>query len=186
MAKCTICNSRKGKRKCKVDDTFICSLCCGQSRNPEKCNGCSFFKDALSQRNYRKVPFYEVHQMSASIELDEISNVVESTLCKFELESGGSFSDNNASKLIELYFDKFHFNDADLKFSNAAQEDQFNQILQVFNQDLPIVSEEQLVKVLATVYRSIQRRTNGGSEYLQFAQHYVGARVAQGARIISQ
>ena len=32
MAKCLICNSRKGKRKCKAKNGFICSLCCGKNR----------------------------------------------------------------------------------------------------------------------------------------------------------
>jgi hypothetical protein len=123
--------------------------------------------------------------MSASIELEDISHVIESILCKLEFESEEHFTDITASKLIEIYFDKFHFKDSDINFSNATQRDQFNQILQVVKQDLPNVQEEQLVKVMAAVYRSIQRRTNGGREYLQFAQQYVGARVTQGARIIT-
>jgi hypothetical protein len=35
------------------------------------------------------------------------------------------------------------------------------------------------------IYRSIQRRTSGGREYLTFAQQYVGARVGPGARVLS-
>ncbi len=123
--------------------------------------------------------------MSESMALSDISMVIESTLCKLEIENEGTFTDKTAGKLLELYFDEFHFKDSDINFSNTTQRDQFLQILQILKQDLANIPEEQLVKVMATVYRSILRRTNGGREYLQFAQQYVGARVAQGARMIT-
>lgn len=184
MAKCTICNSRKGKRKCKIDETFICSLCCGQSRNPGKCNGCSFYKDASQNRNYRKVPFYATQIMSNSMDLQCISNVIESTLCAFEFESEDPFTDKTATRLIELYFDKYHFKDSELSFDNSALKVKFDKMLKIFEQEYPDTPEERFLKILASVYRSIQRRTNGGSEYLQFVQKYVGARVESGVRIL--
>ncbi len=139
MAKCTICKSKKGKRRCKADNTFICSLCCGQSRNPDKCNGCSFYKDPSLQRNYRKVPFYETYQMSGSMELEDISNVIESTLCSFEFENEELFQDNDAIELLELFFNKYHFKDLELKFKNSVQKSQFQKIIQACEQDLPVV-----------------------------------------------
>ncbi len=45
-------------------------------------------------------------------------------------------------------------------------------------------SKEQLIKVMAAIYRSIQRRTTGGREYLAFAQQYVGSRLEHGVRSI--
>lgn len=184
MAKCSICNSRKGKRKCRADETFICSLCCGQSRNHDKCNGCSFYKDAAHSRNYRKVPFYEILQMSDSLELQDISNAIESTLCALELESEESFTDKIAARLIELYLDKYHFKDPKLTFNNNAIEVQFYKMSKIFEQELLNIQEDQFLKVLASVYRSIQRRTNGGKEYLRFAQQYVGVRVESGMRVL--
>lgn len=185
MAKCTICKSKKGKRKCKADDTFICSLCCGQSRNQDKCAGCSFYKNPALQRNYRKVPFYEIPQMSGSIELEDIGNVIESTLCSMALESNELFQDKDAIKLIELFFDKYHFKDEELRFADTLQKKNFHEIIEVCAQDLPSITHDELVKVMAAIYRSIQRRTNGNREYLQFAQQYVGARVASGTRILT-
>ncbi len=64
MAKCTKCNSRKGKRKCLTTDTFICSLCCGESRAAETCQGCSYFKEQSLSRNYKSVPHYSLTMMS--------------------------------------------------------------------------------------------------------------------------
>ncbi len=185
MAKCTICKTRKGKRKCKVDDTFICSLCCGQSRNQDKCTDCSFYKNPALQRNYRKVPFYEIAKMSGSMELEDVGNVIESTLCSMGLESRELFQDKDAIKLIELFFDKYYFKDEKLQFVDTVQKNNFHKILETCAQDLASTPQDDLVKVMATIYRSIQRRTNGNREYLQFAQQYVGARVAPGVRIMT-
>ncbi len=185
MAKCAICKSRKGKRKCKAEEnTLICSLCCGQSRNSDKCEGCSFYKDASSNRNYRKVPFFELNQMSQSFRLQEISNTIESTLCRIELESKEPFLDKDASGLIELLFDKYHFKDEKSAIKNPFLESIFIVAIQIIEKDLSDVSEDDLEKVLATVYRSIHRRTNGGREYLEFANDYVGTRVGSGVRAL--
>lgn len=43
MAKCPICGSRKGKRKCLVKAGPICTLCCGETREEETCRGCPFY-----------------------------------------------------------------------------------------------------------------------------------------------
>ncbi len=184
MAKCSICNSRKGKRKCMAEDSFVCSLCCGQSRTPDKCIGCSFYKNASHNKNYRKVPYYGTQQMSDSIGLQDISNVVEAILCKFDVEAKNEFKDKTALQLLELAFDKYHFNDSELSFSDSTLKIQFKRMLQTIDEDLSDTSKEQLVKVMASIYRSIQRRTTGGREYLTFAQQYVGARVGRGVRAL--
>lgn len=185
MAKCLICNSRKGKRKCIADSTFICSLCCGQSRKADKCVGCSFYKDLSSNRNYRKVPFFEIHEMSKAHELQDISNVVESVLVTFSLETE-EFTDRNAEILLEFAFEKYHFKELELNFSNVVQKHWLERMSQIIEQDLSNIPKEQLIKVLASIYRSIQRRTNGGREYLKFTQQYVGARTGNGARILTR
>ena len=184
MAKCSICNSRKWKRQCIADSTFICSLCCGQTRTQVKCTGCSFYKDVSSSRNYRKVPFFEIQEMSNSPELQDISNVVEAVFVTFDLESQ-EFTDKTAEKLLELAIDKYHFRDSALPFSNVEQRDWFERLLEAIDQDLSNIAEEQLIRVLASIYRSIQRRTDGGREYLQFTKQYVGARTGPGSRIIN-
>lgn len=184
MAKCTLCNSRKGKRKCKAEDSFICSLCCGQSRNPGRCTGCVHYKDVSQDRNYRKVPFYGTEHMSDSMTLQGISNAIESILCIFDIESENEFTDKAAQQLLEAAFDKYHFKDSELSFNDSATKIRFEKMSQIIEQDLPDVPEEQLIKVMAAIYRSIQRRTTGGREYLTFAQQYVGPRVGPGARIL--
>ena len=44
MAKCVICNQRKGKRSCLVTQGFICSICCGAQMDGYECADCSFYK----------------------------------------------------------------------------------------------------------------------------------------------
>jgi hypothetical protein len=184
MAKCSICKSRKGKRKCKAEDAFVCSLCCGQSRSPDKCMGCSFYKDDSDNRNYRKVPFYGIRQMSDSMELQDISNSIESILCLFDSEKENNFTDKTALQILELVFDKYYFKDSELVFNNPTLKFLFERLSKIFEKDLPDTPKEKLIKVLASIYRSIQRRTNGGREYLTFVQQYVGPRVGPGARIL--
>lgn len=167
-----------------ADDSFICSLCCGQSRNSDKCPGCSFYKDDSHNRNYRKVPFYGIRQMSDSMELQDISNVVESILCGFDIETETDFVDKTVLQLLELAFDKYHFKDSELTYSNSALKIMFEKMSQFIEQDLSDTPKEQLIKVLSSIYRSVQRRTNGGREYLTFVNQYVGARVGPGARVL--
>jgi hypothetical protein len=48
--------------------------------------------------------------MSDSMELQDISNVVESNLCRFDIEYENEFTNKRALQLLELAFDKYHFN----------------------------------------------------------------------------
>ncbi len=184
MAKCSICNSRKGKRKCAADNTFVCSICCGQSRTAEKCAGCSYYKDVSLIRNYRKVPFYSTQRMSDSSNLQDIANVIESILCQFDTEDENVFTDRQALQLLELAFDRFHFGDTEIKIEDYELKAKFEKMCQIIQTDLPDTSHEEVTKVFASVYRSIQRRTQGGREYLSFIQQYVGIRVAPGVRAL--
>lgn len=174
MAKCTICNSRKGKRKCKVTGTFICSLCCGQSRTESKCDGCSFFKSAASSRNYRSVPFYSTQEMADNPDLESIANVVELSLCQIWESDRQHVDDRTAVRLIELMIDQFHFNDEKSRTDTSVLEEGFRFFSQNIGNNLSHIPPEQLVKVLAAVYRSIQRRTVGGTSYLQFVSQFTG------------
>ncbi|MCP4627291.1 MAG: hypothetical protein GY850_27830, partial [bacterium] len=111
MAKCTICNSRKGKRKCLATDTFICSLCCGEYRTAEKCQGCSYYKKTESNRNYKSAPHFSLSVMSNLDSLQDQANVIESAFCRLDEELENDFYDKDAIRLAELLLDHYHFND---------------------------------------------------------------------------
>ncbi len=104
MAKCLICNSRKGKRKCIAQGGFICSLCCGESRSFDKCDGCSYFKEIKSSRNYRKVPYFPVSRMSNDFDLQDQANVIESAICQFDDEQNRNLNDKSIIKFWNCYW----------------------------------------------------------------------------------
>jgi len=101
------------------------------------------------------------------------------------MESDDEFTDKTALSLLELAFDKYHFQDSEKSLDKSPLKAQLEQMIKLIENDLPDISNEEILKVLATIYRSIQRRTNGGREYLDFVQQYVGSRVGQRARALS-
>lgn len=173
MAKCLICNSRKGKRKCKAVDALVCSLCCGQARDADKCKDCSFFKDASHGRNYGKVPYYGTQKMADSIALQDTANIIEQQLCALDNETENNLTDKTALQLLELAFDKYHFNDSEMVCSDPVLESLFKKMSQLIENDLADTPREQLIKVMAAIYRSVLRRTNGDREYFSFIQQYL-------------
>ena len=174
MVKCIVCNSRKGKRKCKETGTFVCSLCCGESRTEAKCAGCSFFTSAAISRNYRSVPYYSTQEMADNPDLQSIADVVELSLCQIWANDHRHVDDRTAARLIELMIDRYHFKDATPRTDTPVLEEGFRFFSQYTGQKLAHIHPEQLVKVLAAVYRSIQRRTVGGTSYLQFVGQFAG------------
>lgn len=152
---------------------MICSLCCGQSRSDEKCTGCSFYDEAGPRRNYRKVPFYGTQHMADSDELVKIGHVIESTILAMDIDSEKLFRDSDASKMLELFFDQHHFNDEQLQFADATQEEHYRMLQEAYKKDLDTVPLEKVIKVMAAIHRSIQRRTDGSRKYLQFIHKYI-------------
>ena len=165
MAKCTVCDSRKGKRRCKTMETFICSPCCGEIRSQEKCAGCSFCKDASANRNYRLVPHYSTEEMANSPELEDISEVIETALCRLWAADDKNVNDRTVSRLVEILLDRYHFNDAE-----ALSDPMLTAGCQLLVRTI----KYELGGVLAAVHRSIQRRTSGGSSYLAFVSQFTG------------
>jgi len=174
MAKCTICNCRKGKRKCKATATFICSLCCGENRNQEECAGCSFLSGKLVGKNYRKVPYFSTEKMAASPELEDISNVIETALCEIWVADSEHVNDGTVTSVIETLLNQYHFGAGEPQIKSSVLAAGHQLIAQTISEELSQVPAEKLVKVLAAVYRSIQRRTNGGCSYLEFISNFTG------------
>jgi len=120
-------------------------------------------------RNYRNVPHYEIQIISRSPELEFIASTIESTLCHLGFSDPDvSFVDKDAARLLELFFDKYHFKDPDLAFADTAQEKDHALLSKVIEEDLSDIPKDDLVRVMAFIHRAIQRRTKGGDEYLRF------------------
>jgi len=185
MAKCSICNSRKGKRKCKTIKNLICSLCCGETRDNEKCFGCSFYNDSRdSRRNYSNAPYYPVHKIANDLNLQDNANIIESAICQFDVELNLTINDNIVSRLIELLLDRYYFNDKEIKFNTKLEENGFNLINRAIEKEVNISSPEELTNIIGTIYRSIKRHTIGNREYIEFIHQYVGVRIGKGIRVI--
>lgn len=184
MAKCSLCNSRKGKRKCLATGGFICSACCGDFRTANKCAGCVFFKDDRAQRNYANVPYYSTQQMADSFTLGNQSNSIESAICRFATDHYRDVKDENVVRLLQLLMDFYHFLDTEIIFQDELEEAGFAAIDQAIREDLGGFSFNEVARLLSTIYRSAKRWTNGGREYLEFIDKYVGYRVGPGIRAI--
>jgi len=184
MAKCSICNSRKGKRKCKAADSFICSSCCGETRSNEKCDGCSFYIESEQKRNYSNVPRYPVNKVANDLELQDNADVVESAICQFDEELNRTINDNIALRLTELLLDRYYFNDKEIKFKTKLEENGFDLINKAIQKEINVLSVQDPAKLIGTIYHSIKRHTKGNREYIEFIHQHVGIRIGKGIRAI--
>ena len=184
MAKCLICNSRKGKRKCIYNDGFICRLCCGESRSFDKCDGCSYCKDTKSTRNYKKAPYFPLSRMSNVVSLQDDANAIESAICKFDDEQNSSLNDDAIIKIIKLLLDRYYFKDEKLTYSNKLEESGFISVDRAIKEDLSTKSSDEIVKLIGTIYRSALRHNVHSRAYIDFIHEHVGLRIGKGARLI--
>jgi len=51
MAKCPVCESKKGKRNCSKENSIICSKCCASIRNEDECFNCTYFNSSDKSLN---------------------------------------------------------------------------------------------------------------------------------------
>lgn len=184
MAKCPICSSRKGKRKCLIADGLICSLCCGNTRTEKACSECVFYQKP--KRKYNEVPAYSVSEMDGNMELESYGNSIESALCAYDIENGGKLNDSDAIRIIELLIDKYHFKDQQMDQEHQIVVNGVNYVDKSIGEDLEDVGNEEIVKVLGVIRFVARRRTKIGREYMTVIHQYVGQRVGSGIRILQQ
>jgi hypothetical protein len=112
--------------------------------------------------------------MADNPDLESIADVIESTLCRAWANDPHNVNDRTAVRLVELMIDKYHFNDEVPQAGSTSEDEGFRLFLQETGKTFSQISPKQVVKVLAAVYRSIQRRTIGGNSYLQFVSQFTG------------
>jgi hypothetical protein len=184
MAKCPICNSRKGKRQCLIADKQICSLCCGNTREPGLCSECRYYRKP--ERKYNDIPRYSVREMDGNIEHEDYGNTIEGALCSYDIKNGNKLYDKEAIRIIELLIDKYHFGDKKIETDNAFIANGVDYVDQAIRKDLRKVSSEIIVKILGVIRFVAKRRTKVGREYMDVIHQYVGQRVDTGIRILKQ
>jgi hypothetical protein len=184
MAKCPICNSKKGKRKCLIAGGFICSLCCGNTRTDEACSECGYYEKP--KRKYNEVPAYSVSEMDGNLDLESYGNSIEGALCAYDIEHGGKLNDGDAIRIIELLIDKYHFRDHKMDQENPIVVNGVDYVEKSIEEDLKDVEDEEIVKILGVIRFVARRRTKIGREYMTVIHQYVGQRVGTGIRILQQ
>lgn len=182
MAKCPICDSRKGKRQCIIASGLVCSVCCGTIRKEDLCLNCSYYQKP--KRKYNEVPSFTSSQMNDSDQLIDYSNAIEGALCAYDVENNKSLKDVDAIKILEMLIDKYYFKDSQINCDNPFLLAGFNFVDAVICEDLADIDELVLVKILAVICFVAKRRTRTGREYMNVIHQYVGQRIGSGIRVL--
>ncbi len=184
MAKCILCNSRKGKRKCARENGPVCSVCCGETREAEHCQGCEFFRRREPRRNYADIPRFTTQQMDDDSNLQSYANTVEATLCLWDHYHGGALADDSAIRVIEMLLDRFYYCDSEVASADPMLLEGLDMVLKSMAEDLSDVPVETVVKILGVIHFVARRRTRGGREYFAIIHQYAGLRGGRGIRIL--
>jgi len=182
MAKCSICNSKKGKRHCLISENLICSLCCGETRKPASCVGCGYYQKP--KRKYNEVPAYSISEMDGNAELESHGNAIEGALCAYDKDN--ILKDSDAIKIVELLIDMHYFKDQQIDVASQLILNGVNHVEEAIEKDLSNVSNEVIVKTLGVIRFVAKRRTNTGREYMNIIHQYVGTRIDTGIRMLGQ
>lgn len=188
MAKCLICNSRKGQRQCLIATGLVCSLCCGNTRKADLCLECRYYQKP--KRSYNDVPAYAVSDMDGDFELTSYGNSIEGALCAYDVNNKKKLQDSEAIKIIEALIDRHYFGD------NKTEEDCDNALIlngvdfveQAIVADLNEISNEEIVKLLGVIHFVAVRRARlaiTGREYMNIIHNYVGMRIGTGMRVLN-
>ncbi len=147
MAKCPVCNIRKGKRKCGiVNNQFVCSLCCASTRKEELCGDCVFYLPP--QHNYDAVPAFSAAVLANNHALQNYSHQLENAY--------NAANPQDALAIIELLMNRYHFNEAEIKSSNALWQSGFAAADNVIKTDLQEVDNETLVNLLGAMRNGLK------------------------------
>lgn len=183
MAKCPICESRKGKRKCQVaNDNWVCSLCCGTQRDAEQCAGCSYYQPP--RRKYDALPSYALHEMDGNFTLEEQANSLESAIVAYDIALAHKLTDPEVIAILEQLLNVYHFGDSSFSSGATVVDNGAEGLKKVIEQDLPELEHDEITRLLGTVRASAKRRAKYGRDYLAFISKYVGARVDSGVRVM--
>lgn len=187
MAKCPICNSRKGQRQCIIANSLVCSLCCGNTRNPDSCLECRFYQKP--KRSYNDVPAYSVSDMDGDFDRESHGNAIEGALCAYDLKNGNNLQDSDAIRIIEALIDLHYFGDnkTEVESNSPIISNGVNFIEQAIEEDLQEIGNEEIVKILGVIRFVARRRAKfaiTGREYMNIIHQYVGQRVGSGMRIL--
>jgi len=167
--KCTVCATKKAKRTCALNPPSVCSECCGQTRQEEICQSCSYWKPPI--RKYAELPAYSTNDMQSESRQD-VAAMLESAILITDLQTNRTMQDSQMLAFLEMLFDAYFFNEQPISSDhlvNTAYQSA-NQILQ--KNISPIHTQESLVKIIGALYFVAKRRTKGRREHLDFLHQF--------------
>ena len=121
--------------------------------------------------------------MEDDLDLQSISNTIESTLCLWDRSLEGSLNDDSALRVLERLLDHYYFKDA-IKIAEEPIGIGYEMVLDAIRNDLSDISEETIIKVLGVIHFVARRRAKGGRDYFHVIHKYVGSRAGPGMRIL--
>ncbi|MGZ5050281.1 MAG: hypothetical protein ACXWF8_02720 [Methylobacter sp.] len=172
MAKCPVCDSRKGKRQCAIANGLVCSICCGTIRVEESCSNCAYYQKP--KRKYNEVPSFTTNQVHASEQLTAYSNTLEGAFCIYDVENKKILKDADVVKILELLMDKYHFKDVEINCDSPFVLAGFNFVDTVIGKDLAGIEEQELVKLLSVLHYVVKKLSKTGKEYMNIIHQYAG------------
>lgn len=183
MARCSICNARKGKRQCKREKGWVCTECCGSTRHAELCQGCRYFKESRPMRRYADIPRFSTQEMESDFQLQSYADSIEGALCFWDHSHEMSLGDASALRVIEMLLDRYYYHDSDTSSTDSLLQEGFDMVAQAILEDLASVPDDTIIKILGVIHFVARRRSHGGREHLDVLQQYVGLRLGTGTHL---
>ncbi|MBI2895532.1 MAG: hypothetical protein HYY06_18390 [Deltaproteobacteria bacterium] len=178
MGKCPLCGSRKAKRQCNARAAPICPLCCGTSREPAACEGCTFFR--APARRYDTLPRCPTQEMDGSTHLQQIAFPAEAAVCSLDRDHEFALRDAQAIAIFELLLDLYAFGDSRESLASPIHTLQCGSVLDIVERELRPYDPATIARVLATVRFVACRRASGGRHHIDVLHQYCGAFVSTG------
>ena len=122
--------------------------------------------------------------MESDFQLQSYADAIEGTLCLWDQRHERSLRDVSALRLIEMLLDKYYYHDSDISCTDSLLREGFDMAVQAISDDLAGISQEIVTKILGVIHFVARRRSQGGREYLDVIQQYVGLRVGTGMRLL--
>ena len=142
MAKCPVCDIRKGKRKCaRVNNAFICSLCCANMREEELCGECVFYQPP--HYDYEKVPAFSIIALENNHALQNYQHLIENAIAAQTVQ--------DLLAIIELLLIKYHFKEAEVKLQQSKWEIGFKAAVNLIESKLAEFDEDIVINLLGAM-----------------------------------
>jgi hypothetical protein len=184
LAKCSVCNARKAKRQCRRENGWICTECCGRSRQEEHCHECGFYREIRPKRPYAGIHRFSTKDMESDFQLQSYADTIEGALCFWDHSHEMSLSDASMLSVVEMLLDKHYYRDPSIPCTDDLLREGYDRVVQAMSKDIADVPQETIVKILGVIHFVARRRTRGGREHFDVLQRHVGLRVGSGMRLL--